>query len=56
MNTALVMINYALTGSYHSGDNGLVPQQLGLGVEEKVTTPVKHEKLRPIFAQGELFT
>ena len=54
VNAALVMINYALTGIAHSGEK-VTAQELGLGVEEKVTTPVKHET-PTIFEQAELFT
>ena len=54
VNAALVMINYALTGIAHSGKK-VTSQELALGVEGEVTSPLKHET-PTIFEQGELFT
>ena len=42
VNAALVMINYALTGTAYSGKK-VTSQELALGVEGEVTNPVKHE-------------
>ena len=54
VNAALVMINYALTGIAHSGKK-VTSQELALGVEGEVTSPLKHET-PTLFEQGELFT
>ena len=42
VNAALVMINYALTGSAHSGEK-VTGQELTLGVESWVAWMLKHE-------------
>ena len=42
VNAALVMINYALTGVAHSSKK-VTSQELALGVEGEITSPLKHE-------------